>query len=95
MWQFLSPWSDMYDLDEGGSFLRAVSTQLGTAKFNVQRFAGALPPLCCPPPSPLLEATGSTPDKCSTGLRWRICRPVRYGAGKTREAMKVPPFVSD
>mmetsp|Transcript_13710 Transcript_13710/g.41406 ORF Transcript_13710/g.41406 Transcript_13710/m.41406 type:complete len:1265 (+) Transcript_13710:304-4098(+) len=40
VWQFLSPWSDMYDLDESGSFLRAVGTQLGTAKFNVQRFAG-------------------------------------------------------
>lgn len=40
MWQFLSPWSDMYDLEEDGSFFRAVGTQLGTAKFNVKRFAG-------------------------------------------------------
>ncbi len=40
VWQFLSPWSDMYDLEEDGSFLRAVGTQLGTAKFNVKRFAG-------------------------------------------------------
>lgn len=55
VWQFLSPWSDMYDLDDdGSSFLRAVGTQLGTAKFNVQRFAGApsaTPPPVLPPPS--------------------------------------------
>lgn len=30
----------MYDLEEDGSFLRAVGTQLGTARFNVKRFAG-------------------------------------------------------
>jgi hypothetical protein len=40
VWQFLSPWSDMYDLEDDGSFLRAVGTGLGTAKFNVKRFAG-------------------------------------------------------
>lgn len=40
VWQFLSPWSDMYDLEDDGSFLRTVGTGLGTAKFNVKRFAG-------------------------------------------------------
>ena len=28
VWQFLSPWSDMYELDDEGSFLHAVGAQL-------------------------------------------------------------------